>query len=352
MQPKMEFWQGKRVLLTGHTGFKGGWLAIWLHHLGALVTGVALPPTTEPNLFHAAQIAELVTSHCIDIRNESALQKAVESASPEIVFHLAAQPLVIYSYQNPRETHAINIMGTVNLLDALRRIDSLKVAIIITTDKVYHNQEWPYPYRENDPLGGHDPYSASKAAAEIVTASYREAFFAPQDIAVATARAGNVIGGGDWSENRIIPDAIRAWQNANVLSVRRPDAIRPWQHVLEPLVGYLVLAERLWLEPALAGPYNFGPDTHSTATVRKIIEMASSAFGNGLVVWADGNKGPHEAGTLALENALSRTILGISPQWVLAESITRTIHWYRGFLAGRPARDLCLADIESYRCEL
>ena len=277
-QLSANFWRGKRVLLTGHTGFKGSWLALWLQRLGAQVTGIALPPNTTPNLFDLARIAGGVTNHFCDIRDPLALAKIIRHADPEIDFHLAAQPLVRTSYRDPLATYASNIMGTAHVLDALRGLEGAKVAVMVTTDKVYRNQEWHYPYRETDELGGHDPYSASKAASEIVIASYRSAYLAEQGVAVASARAGNVIGGGDWSTDRLIPDAVRAWQTARPLEVRRPQATRPWQHVLEPLATYLALAQTLWQQPVLAGAYNFGPHTQQAATVREVIEQARSAF--------------------------------------------------------------------------
>jgi CDP-glucose 4,6-dehydratase len=348
MRPNKSFWSGKRVLLTGHTGFKGGWLALWLTRLGAQVTGVSLPPATLPNLFSLAGVNDLVDSRCADIRDAEQLAAIVKEAAPDIVFHLAAQALVRTSYQQPLATLATNVMGTAHLLDALRGQDSVRAAVIITTDKVYRNQEWPYPYREIDPLGGHDPYSASKAAAEIVSASYRDAFLAGQGVAVATARAGNVIGGGDWSEDRLLPDAVRAWEAGIPLEVRRPQAIRPWQHVLEPLAAYLLLAERLFERPDLAGSYNFGPETRTAATVREVIELARTSYGQGQVIWGDGSEGPHEAGWLALEIAKARNTLGVVPKWSLAQAIERTMSWYRRQSQGEDARQLCLAEIVDF----
>ena len=348
MRPETDFWQGKRVLLTGHTGFKGGWLAQWLKILGAHVTGVALPPTSTPNLFELAKLDALVDSHFCDIRDAAAVAKTVRAQRPEVVLHLAAQPLVRASYRDPLATFASNVMGTAHVLDALRDLDSVRVAVMVTTDKVYANNEGHYPYREHDALGGHDPYSASKAASELIVASYRDAFLAEQGVAVATARAGNVIGGGDWSEDRLIPDAVRAWQSGRALEVRRPLAIRPWQHVLEPLAGYLILAQHLWEQPNLAAAYNFGPETHSAATVREVIEMARRAYGEGSVTYGDGSEGPHEAGWLALEIAKARVILGVSPKWDLTETVTRTMSWYRSQHEGIDARSLCQAEIGAY----
>ncbi|GLK59733.1 CDP-glucose 4,6-dehydratase [Azotobacter vinelandii DJ] len=344
----VNFWQGKRVLLTGHTGFKGGWLALWLQRLGAVVTGIALPPQTRPNLFELARVADGMHSHFADIRDAAKLMEIVQAAQPEVVFHLAAQPLVRASYREPVATFASNVMGTVHVLDSMRGLDSVRVAVMVTTDKVYRNLEHPYPYREDDVLGGHDPYSASKAASEIVIASYRDAFLAQQGVAIASARAGNVIGGGDWSEDRLIPDALRAWQSGQLLEVRRPEAIRPWQHVLEPLSGYLVLAEMLWHEPARAGAYNFGPFTHEAATVRKVIEMAREAYGQGDVRYGYGAGCPHEAGWLALETSKTRVALGVVPCWSLAESVSRTIAWHRAQHGGADARGLCEAEIKAH----
>lgn len=347
--PDPEFWHGKRVLLTGHTGFKGAWLALWLSRLGARVTGIALPSATTPNLCSLAGIPTLVDSHAIDIRDPVALAARVAAADPEIVLHLAAQALVRAGYRDPLGTFATNVQGTANLLEALRPLRQLRVVVAITTDKVYRNSEHAFPYREHDRLGGHDPYSASKAAAELVIDCYRDAFLAAQGVAVASARAGNVIGGGDWSADRLIPDAIRAWSTDQPLVIRRPEATRPWQHVLEPLAAYLRLAEQLWHHPTLAGAYNFGPHTHEAATVRQVIELAQSAYGSGTVHWGDGTDGPHEAGWLALEIAKARTQLGINPRWTLAQTVERTLRWYRRLAAGEPARDLCEADIAAFK---
>jgi CDP-glucose 4,6-dehydratase len=348
MTERADFWRGKRVLLTGHTGFKGGWLALWLQRLGAELTGIALAPSTSPNLYELAQIKKGMNSHFCDIRDASKLTQIVKAARPEVVFHLAAQPLVRASYRDPLATYATNVMGTANVLEALRGMESCIVAVMVTTDKVYRNNEWLYPYRESDALGGHDPYSASKAASEIVIASYRDAYLQHQGVSLATARAGNVIGGGDWSEDRLIPDAVRAWQTDIPLQIRRPQAIRPWQHVLEPVYGYLTLAEKLWQQPDLAGAYNFGPHTHEAATVREVIEQARTAFCRGQTVFGDGNAGPHEAGWLALETAKVRETLGVSPQWSLAETVHRTMAWYRSQQQGADARSLCEAEIYAY----
>lgn len=348
MLPQEAFWRGKRVLLTGHTGFKGGWLALWLMRLGAKVTGIALPPNSAPSLFALAGVDGRMDSHFCDVRDAAALVHLVRAAQPEIVLHLAAQPLVRESYGAPLETFSCNVMGTANLLDALRGLSSVRVAVMVTTDKVYRNLEHPYPYREGDALGGHDPYSASKAAAEIVIACYRDAFLSGQGVAVASARAGNVIGGGDWSADRLIPDAVRAWQAGRALEIRRPRAVRPWQHVLEPLAGYLALSEKLWQQPELAGAYNFGPKTDEAATVRDVVDLARGVYGSGDVHYAVGADGPHEAGWLALETAKARVLLGFAPKWPLAETVGRTMAWYRAQHQGHDARALCEAEIAAY----
>jgi CDP-glucose 4,6-dehydratase len=342
------YWRGRRVLVTGHTGFKGAWLSLWLDRLGARVTGVALPPATEPNLFTLARVASGLESHYCDLRDAEAVARIVAAARPEVVFHLAAQPLVRAGYRDPLGTFASNVLGTAHLLDALRGVDSVTTVVAITTDKVYRSREDGVPHGEDDPLGGYDPYSASKAACELVVASYRDAFLAAQGVRVATARAGNVIGGGDWSEDRLIPDAVRAWQAGQVFEMRRPDAVRPWQHVLEPLAGYLVLAERLKTQPDLVGAYNFGPRTDEAATVREVVELARAAFGRGDVRFPAAVRGPHETAELLLDTRKVEARLEVAPRWGLAEAVRRTMEWYRRVLAGGDARSLCEAEIASY----
>lgn len=343
------FWRGRRVLLTGHTGFKGAWLALWLEQLGAVVTGVALQPNTTPSLYELAKVARGLDGHICDIREAAALARIVRAARPEVVFHLAAQPLVRLSYREPLLTFSSNVMGTAHVLDALRGLDGLRVAVMVTTDKVYQNREWPYPYREDDALGGHDPYSASKAATELVIASYRDAFLAKQGVAIASARAGNVIGGGDWSEDRLLPDALRAWQSGQVLEIRRPDAIRPWQHVLEPLSAYLTLAQQLWFRPELAGAYNFGPSAHEAATVREVIEVARSAYGEAGVCYQESDGGPHEAHWLSLETVKARTVLGVRGRLSLRQAVHDTVGWYMAIRDGADARARCEAQIAAYQ---
>lgn len=348
VNPSRAFWAGRRVLLTGHTGFKGSWLALWLRRLGAEVTGLALAPATAPHLFGLARV-EQDLAHCVvDIRDAAAVRIAVQAARPEVVLHLAAQALVRPGYRTPLETWAANTMGTAHVLDALRGLDDVRVAVVVTTDKVYRNREWAWPYREDDALGGHDPYSASKAAAELAVASWRDAFLAEQGVAVACARAGNVIGGGDWAEDRLLPDAVRAFAAGQPLQIRRPEAVRPWQHVLEPLAAYLRLAERLWDEPALASAWNFGPASEETATVRTVIELARRAYGCGEVAYGDGHEGPHEAGLLALDASRARQALGVRPRWPLATAVQRSMAWYRAQSEGADVRALCLADITAY----
>lgn len=348
MNSRADFWRGKRVLITGHTGFKGGWLALWLQRLDADVTGIALSPNTAPNLFELARVGDGMNNHFCDIRDRVALTQIVKNARPHITLHLAAQPLVRESYSEPLVTFATNVMGTAHLLDSLRELDSVQVALMVTTDKVYLNNESSCPFREDDKLGGHDPYSASKAASEIVIASYRDAFLARQGVAVASARAGNVIGGGDWSADRLIADAMRAWQSEQALKIRHPQAIRPWQHVLEPLAGYLTLVEKLWQQSELAGAYNFGPQTHESVTVRQVVDLARSFYGDGDVIYGDDTDGPHEAGWLALETAKTRETLGVTPKWELEESVKRTMAWYKALNKGADARKLCEVEIADY----
>ncbi|MDH4393010.1 MAG: CDP-glucose 4,6-dehydratase [Aquabacterium sp.] len=349
--PSQAFWRGRRVLLTGHTGFKGGWLALWLQRLGADVTGLGLPPATNPSLFHAAQVATACRHRLVDVRDATAVVRTVQAAAPEIVLHLAAQPLVRASYQQPLETLATNVMGTAHVLDALRGLDGVRVAVVVTTDKVYRHGGAHTPgaaFRESDPLGGHDPYSASKAAAEIVAASYHDAFLRAQGVAVATARAGNVIGGGDWSQDRLLPDAVRAWQSGAGLQIRNPHAVRPWQHVLEPLAAYLCLAERLWHGGPAEAAYNFGPATADAACVGDVVTLASSAYGGGGWIDQHDPNAPHEADWLALDVSLAHSGLGVVPRWPLATAVQHTMQWYRRFADGADARALCNTDIDAY----
>jgi len=349
--PDPAFWRGKRVLLTGHTGFKGAWLALWLDRMGAEIIGVALAPTSSPSLFELARVAEAVEHHTVDVRSKH-LPALVAQAQPEVIFHLAAQALVPAGYQDPVGTWSTNVMGTVAVLDALRRNPCARAAVIVTTDKVYRNSETGRPHREDDELGGDDPYSASKAASELAIASYRRAFLSEQGLALASARAGNVIGGGDWAADRVVPDAVRAWSRGKTLEVRRPEATRPWQHVLEPLAAYLVLAQHLY-EPSnltpLPAAWNFGPPAHERATVRDVVELAREAWGSGSIVrYNDHPSGPHEAGLLALDTSLAAERLGLSSRWTLLESVRHTMRWYRRLADGADARDLCMADLTEW----
>ncbi len=341
------FWAGKRVLVTGHTGFKGSWLCLWLSQLGADVSGLSLLPNTDPSLYRLLA-ADDSGEIPVDIRDPVAVQNRVFKASPEIVFHLAAQPLVRASYREPAATFATNVLGTANLLDALRIAPDVRSIVVITTDKVYQNAESGRVFCEDDPLGGHDPYSASKAAAELVAASYRLSFFTERRIGLATARAGNVIGGGDWAEDRLIPDAYRAFSKNGVLAVRRPQSVRPWQHVLEPLSGYMALAERLYRDPALAGAFNFGPDIHSAASVGDVLALSVETLGHGNIESTVVESGPHEAGYLMLDSTKAADLLGFQPRFDLRQTIERTWAWYRGFMNGGNATDLCMADIAAF----
>ena len=346
-RPNPDFWQGKHVLVTGHTGFKGSWLSLWLSSMGAKVTGLALEPETNPNLYELAQIDRLVDSRMTDIRDATAMGRVVRDVEPEIVLHLAAQSLVLTSYNDPRATCETNVMGTVNLLEAIRQVDSVRVAVMVTTDKVYANHETGQAFQEGDALGGKDLYSASKAAADIVCAAYRDAFLHARSVAVSTARAGNVVGGGDWAAHRLIADAVRAWCAGEVLSVRSPNATRPWQHVLEPLCGYLVLAERSWEDTNLAGAWNFGPDQQEVASVAQVIELAQRTIkGDVEMVQADASKA--EAQTLAIDNQKAKSQLQLMPHWNLPETIHRTMHWYERQHQGDAARTLCEQDIRDY----
>ena len=349
--PSPAFWAGKRVLVTGHTGFKGSWLSVWLHKLGSTVCGISLPAPTKPSLYQEATINELVISKTLDIRNREALIKVFDHFKPDLTFHLAAQALVRPSYQSPIETFETNVLGTANVLEALRVSDRPGIAVIVTTDKVYENLETGKPFVETDPLGGHDPYSASKAAAELVTASYDASFLNEQGLITATARAGNVIGGGDWAVDRLIPDAIRAWTNHRTLSIRSPHSTRPWQHVLEPLCGYLLLAESLSATPSLGGAYNFGPIPEEAATVRKVIEEAQTHFQFGETTFADTPQ-VHEAKWLALCPNKAKEFLGYDARWDIERSIQESMLWYQNFYNGKSARELTMQNIADFEATL
>ena len=347
--PSESFWKGRRVLITGHTGFKGSWLSYWLTMLGANVTGVGLSPLTSPALYNLLSLEKIVTSNIVDILDFQNFKNIFEVNKPEVVFHLAAQPLVREGYKSPVNTFATNLMGTVNTLELVRLSPSVKCAIMVTTDKVYENREWVYPYRETDRLGGYDPYSSSKAACELAIDSYRRSFFdKPNTAHIASARAGNIIGGGDWSADRLIPDAIKAWGTSTTLNIRRPYATRPWQHVLDPLNAYLILAEKLWQSKALEGAYNFGPNASEFATVKDVIQKALKVYGEGRVHFETIEDGPHEAKSLGLDTSKSKRDLNIQSAFGIDLSIQQTISWYRKLSQGVSARDLCDSDLAIY----
>ncbi len=344
-----QFWQGKKVFLTGHTGFKGSWLSLWLTKLGAEVHGYALEPNTSPNLYTMAAVEESLSSSTIaDIRDPEALSAALQASNAEVVFHLAAQPLVRYSYAAPVETYAINVMGTVNLLEAIRYSKSVRAVVNVTTDKCYENREWVWPYREDEAMGGYDPYSSSKACSELVTAAYRSSFFSSAGVGLATARAGNVIGGGDWSQDRLIPDFLRALDQGQKLIIRSPDAIRPWQHVLEPLAGYIQLAEHLCTNgQEFAQAWNFGPADEDARDVAWIVNHLVNAL-PGTSWQLDSNPQPHEAQYLKLDSSKARTQLGWQPRWTLGDALEKITSWHTAWRAGEAMREFCLAQIAAY----
>jgi len=349
-----QFWAGKRVFLTGHTGFKGSWLSLWLQSMGAHVTGFALAPPTTPSLFEVARVADGMQSIIGDVRDLTSLQKAMNDAKPEIVIHMAAQALVRYSYDNPVETYATNVMGTVHLFEAVRTTPSVKAVVNITTDKCYENREWIWGYRENEPMGGFDPYSNSKGCAELVTSAYRSSFFNPQSyakhgVALASVRAGNVIGGGDWALDRLIPDIISAFSERRPVSIRSPHAIRPWQHVLEPLRGYLMLAEKLYDEGVdYAEGWNFGPNEVDAKSVGWIVDTLAGQWGAGATWSLDGAEHPHEATYLKLDISKVRSKLGWSPVLNLTEGLQMIVDWYREYKNKSEMRDVVLSQIAAY----
>lgn len=328
--PKADFWRGKRVLLTGHTGFKGSWLALWLSEMGADVAGLALAPEHSGQLFSAAGIAGRVRHHLVDLRDAAGVERVMADFRPEIVLHLAAQALVRKSYREPAETFAVNVSGTMNLLEACRKVDSVRAVVVVTSDKCYQNREWSWGYREDEALGGEDPYSASKAATELLAHCWRASFLRGQGVALATVRAGNVIGGGDWSEDRLVPDAMRAFAAGQVLTLRNPSATRPWQHVLEPLSGYLRVAEGLFACEAIAEAWNFGPDESGVRSVGEVSADMAKLWGPAAEIrhQIDPNA-PHEAGLLSLTSAKARQRLGWRPQWTVDQALDYTVGWYR-----------------------
>ena len=350
----LAFWRGKRVFVTGHTGFKGGWLSLWLQKLGADLTGYALEPPTNPSLFEVANVGEGMCSIIADIRDAETLAKRMREAQPDIVIHMAAQPLVRYSYQAPAETYATNVMGTVHLFEAVRQTDTVRAVVNVTSDKCYENKEWPWGYRENEPMGGYDPYSNSKGCAELVTAAYRNSYFNPATysehrVALASGRAGNVIGGGDWAQDRLIPDILRAIEADQPASIRSPHAIRPWQHVLEPLSGYLTVAEKLSTEGAtFAEAWNFGPADEDARPVRWIVERLTQVWGGGASWQLDQDPQPHEAHYLKLDCSKARTKLGWNPRWKLPDTVASIVAWHKAFLNRADMKAFTLSQISEY----
>ncbi|WP_284450576.1 CDP-glucose 4,6-dehydratase [Methylophaga thalassica] len=342
------FWQGKSVLVTGHTGFKGSWLSLWLNELGANVTGYALAPATNPSMYDSLALDDELDSIVADISDLATLAVTIKTSQPDIVFHLAAQSLVKPSYDDPVNTYQTNVMGTVNVLEAVRHCPSVKAVVIVTSDKCYENYEWSWPYRENDRLGGHDPYSNSKGCAELVTDSYRKSFFADNKTAIATARAGNVIGGGDWSDYRLLPDLIKAKQNTQPLEIRHPAAIRPWQHVLEPLSGYLQLAQQLCESGVdVAEAWNFGPVQEDIKPVHYLVEQAQKKWSS-FEWYSPSQNEHHEANILMLDCSKARQKLGWQPVWRIDDALSKTFDWYDAFYSGKEMREFSLQQIQQF----
>jgi CDP-glucose 4,6-dehydratase len=349
------FWHSKKVLLTGHTGFKGGWLSLWLNSMGAEVFGYALKPDTSPNLFDVLQLETLISkSYISDIRDFSALNKVMQDIKPDVVIHMAAQPLVRYSYAHPIDTYATNLMGTVHVLEAVRQSNSVKAAVMVTTDKCYDNKEWVWGYRENDSMGGYDPYSNSKGCAELATTAYRQSFFTDKSgviqVGLASARAGNVIGGGDWSVDRLIPDAIKSFESNHELLIRNPNATRPWQHVLEPISGYLILAQALFEAPTeFSSGWNFGPGDSDVKTVEQVLEVLIKQWGGGVSWRTEGSEQPHEANLLKLDCSKAKSKLKWGPKWGVETAIGLIVEWQRAFRTGENMREICMMQINQYQ---
>jgi CDP-glucose 4,6-dehydratase len=349
------FWKDKKVLLTGHTGFKGSWLSLWLQGLGANVLGYALPPPTKPSLFEIAHVADGMTSITGDVRDLEQLEAVFSEHRPEIIIHMAAQSLVSYSYENPIQTYSTNIMGTANILEAIRHSESAKAVLCITSDKCYENREWLWGYRENEPMGGHDPYSSSKGCAELVISAYRKSYFSAKryqhhGVALASARAGNVIGGGDWAQDRLVPDVMKAFLAHRPVIIRNPDAIRPWQHVLEPLNGYLCLAEQLWVRgPEFAQAWNLGPNDEDAWSVSWVVERLASLWGKDARWELDSTEHPHEATYLKLDCSKAKSLLGWSPKLRLSTALEWIVEWYQGYQQNQDMRRLTEAQIARYQ---
>jgi CDP-glucose 4,6-dehydratase len=345
----VSFWEGRRVLVTGHTGFKGSWLTLWLARLGATVVGLSDGVPTEPSLYELAAVGEEAETFEADVRDLAAVEAAMSSARPEVVIHMAAQPLVRSSYEDPVATFATNVMGTVHVLDAARHADDVRAVLVVTSDKCYENREWLWAYREHEPMGGRDPYSNSKGCAELVTASYRASFGHDGGPAIASARAGNVIGGGDWSQDRLVPDVMGAALEGRSVVIRNPDAVRPWQHVLNPLSGYLRLTEALWDSRDYAEPWNFGPDERDAQPVRAMLERLSAAWGEEIGWERDQAANPHEAGLLKLDSSKARTRLGWEPSWDLDDAVRSIAGFYRTLAGGGDVRSVVLEQIDTFR---
>jgi CDP-glucose 4,6-dehydratase len=341
-------WEGRRVLVTGHTGFKGGWLSLWLHRLGADVTGFSLPAPTDPSFFEQTRLAELVRHVEGDVRDHEAVEAVVRDSRPEVVFHLAAQPLVRYSYDAPVETFATNVMGTVHLLEACRQVEGVRAVVAVTSDKCYENREWIWPYRESDAMGGHDPYSSSKGAAELVISAYRRSFF-QAGARIASVRAGNVIGGGDWARDRLVPDIVRAILAGRAPEIRNPEAVRPWQHVLEALSGYIAIAQRL-LEghDESACAWNFGPSDDDTQPVGWIVEQMLAGYPQEIGWERPAGTQPHEAMLLRLDSSKARAELGWRPRLRLKDALGKVMEWHSAVAAGEDARRVSLRQLEDY----
>lgn len=344
------FWNGKRVFLTGHTGFKGSWLSLWLQSMGAELHGLALKPPTNPALFDEARVGSGMHSTIGDIRDYPAVLAVMQACKPDIIIHMAAQPLVRYSYQAPIETYATNVMGTVHVLEAARQIGTAKAIVNVTTDKCYENKEWVWGYREDEPMGGYDPYSNSKGCSELVTSAYRRSFFQQNGIALASARAGNVIGGGDWATDRLVPDILRAFEKSLSVIIRSPHATRPWQHVLEPLSGYLMLAERLYTDgQTFAEGWNFGPRDEDARPVRWIVEHMVNVWGDSASWQLDGGNHPHEANYLKLDISKAKAKLGWQPRWELAKALSSITDWHHHWLAKSDVQTKCMQQINDYQ---
>ncbi|AJO77249.1 CDP-glucose 4,6-dehydratase [Pseudomonas sp. MRSN 12121] len=349
-----QFWRGKRVLLTGHTGFKGSWLALWLHSLGAEVSGFSLDPATEPSLFELARVAEGINDQRGDLRDLGALLELIAETQPEIVLHLAAQPLVREGYRDPLGTYSSNVMGTLNLLEAIRQVGGVRACVLVTTDKVYANQEWLWPYRENEALGGHDPYSSSKACCELLAQSYAASFFpaeryAEHGLALATARAGNVLGGGDFAPERLIPDVLKAWSADEPVTLRYPQAVRPWQHALEPLAGYLQLAAGLYEQgPRFAGAWNFGPSEADMCSVGEVVELLAARWPAAPGLRVEPSE-LHEAGLLRLDSSRARQLLAWQPRWSLQQCLAQTLDWHLAWQRGDDMRVATLDQLRLYK---